>query len=181
MQPGDTCESFLRTLTLNYSRPPSGPVTTDPSVAKPATSPSAGMRTTTAEALAEMVALGSLCHPSLPPRKVRAYVSGPYTLGDVERNVELAIAAGDRLAENGIAVFIPHLSHYWHARHPHDYEFWMEQDLAWIPVCDCLLRLPGTSSGATREVAMAQALGIPVFFSEWALTCWAKGVACGEA
>jgi hypothetical protein len=48
---------------------------------------------------------------------------------------------------------------------PHDYELWLEIDFAWVKKCDALIRLPGESSGADREVELARSLGIPVYFS----------------
>lgn len=41
----------------------------------------------------------------------------------------------------------------------------MEVDYEWINVCDCILRLPGKSTGADLEVAHASMKGIPVFYS----------------
>lgn len=93
----------------------------------------------------------------------RIYVSGPYTL-DPEKCTRAAIHAGNVLLDAGFAPFVPHLSHFWHTlvgeRH---YEDWMRIDLAWASVCDVMLRLPGESSGADREVAMAEDAGISVF------------------
>jgi hypothetical protein len=42
-------------------------------------------------------------------------------------------------------------------------EGWMAYDLDWVTRCDALVRLPGVSPGADREVAQAQKYGIPVF------------------
>ena len=36
-----------------------------------------------------------------------------------------------------------------------EYETWMEYDLAWLGACEALLRLPGHSPGADREVRYA--------------------------
>jgi hypothetical protein len=36
--------------------------------------------------------------------------------------------------------------------------------LPWVSVADAVLRLPGTSPGADREVALALSLGIPVYY-----------------
>lgn len=93
------------------------------------------------------------------------YIAGPYTKGDVAQNVRNAILAADRLAKAGYVPFIPHLTHFWHLLCPHEWEFWLEQDLHWLEACDCVLRLPGESIGADREVEHAQELGIPVYLS----------------
>lgn len=60
--------------------------------------------------------------------------------------------------------FVPHSHfHLWDAEHGHGYEYWMTQCFAWVRRCDALVRLPGESSGADREAALARELGIPVF------------------
>ena len=94
----------------------------------------------------------------------RVYVAGPYTHGDVEANVREAIAASDMLLEAGYAPYCPHMSHFWHRQHPHDYETWMALDMAWLAQCDALIRLPGESPGADREVLFAQHHNIPVYY-----------------
>lgn len=94
------------------------------------------------------------------------YVAGPYTKGDVAVNVRRNIEAADKLAHFGYVPFVPLLTHFWHLICPHPYEFWCEQDNAWVEKCDCLVRLPGESSGADKEVALAQSKDIPVFIVE---------------
>lgn len=98
------------------------------------------------------------------------YIAGPYTLkpGPIE-NTKQAIYAGDVAAGRGYAVFIPHLSLFWDMFLPHDYEFWMSQDLAILVKCDFLIRLEGESSGADREVELARKMGIQVFRSPFDL------------
>lgn len=95
----------------------------------------------------------------------KVYVAGPYTKGDVAVNVKNAIDAGSQLADAGFAPMIPHLSHFWHLVSPRPYDYWIALDLEFLPFCDYLLRIPGESSGADNEVAVAESLGIPVFFS----------------
>ena len=41
---------------------------------------------------------------------------------------------------------------------------WMPDFLLWLASCDELVRLPGESAGADREVSEARRLGIPVVF-----------------
>ncbi len=103
---------------------------------------------------------------------MRVYIAGPYTKGDVALNVRRAIEAGNRVAEAGHYPFIPHFSHVWHLLCPHEYRFWMRQDLAWLPLCEALIRLPGESSGADEEVQRADLLGIPVFRSVEEFLAW---------
>jgi hypothetical protein len=94
---------------------------------------------------------------------VKVYISGPYTGGDTIINVRNAIEAGDRIVKAGHNAFVPHLFHFWHYLCPGDYEQWMRLDFEWVGSCEVMLRLPGESSGADREVELAESLGIAVF------------------
>ena len=97
---------------------------------------------------------------------MRVYLAAPYTEGDPEKNVEIAIDAATYLRRRGHAPFVPHLNHYWAKRDKtSNYEIWMEYDRQWIPVCEALIRLKGKSKGADREVAEARRIGIPVYYS----------------
>jgi Domain of unknown function (DUF4406) len=93
----------------------------------------------------------------------RIYVAGPYTNGDVAINVRKAYEAANRLADLGFAPFVPHGTHFWHMLFPRPYEFWLDLDSQFLPCCQAVLRLPGPSSGADKEVDFARGLGIPVF------------------
>lgn len=98
-----------------------------------------------------------------PATPLRVYVAGPYT-SDPAACTATAIAAGNQLLDAGCAPFVPHLAHYWETVHgPRPYEDWMRIDLAWLAAADAVLRLPGESSGADRETALAERHGIPVF------------------
>lgn len=95
---------------------------------------------------------------------LRVYVAGPYS-PDPEGCTAAAIATGNLILDLGHAPLVPHLTHYWHTLHePRAYEEWMRIDLAWLSQAEVVLRLPGASPGADREVALARALGIPVVF-----------------
>jgi hypothetical protein len=54
------------------------------------------------------------------------------------------------------------------------YEDWMNYDLAWILKCDLLIRLPGESTGADREVGYAKAHNIAVV--SWEKFCEENGI-----
>jgi hypothetical protein len=97
--------------------------------------------------------------------KMYIYVAGPYSKGDVAENVRTAIHQGDYISRLGHYPYIPHFTHFWHMLIPHEYEFWMAQDFKWLERCDAILRLPGESSGADREVEHAKSLGLTVFTS----------------
>lgn len=94
------------------------------------------------------------------------YVAGPITKGDQFVNCRNGVLAGERLRAEGLCPFVPQLSGLWQMISPVDYEGWMALDFGWIERCDALLRIPGESSGADREVEHATKLGIPVFYSE---------------
>jgi hypothetical protein len=95
----------------------------------------------------------------------RIYIAGPYTDPDPASNTLAAIMEGHALLDLGFAPFVPHLTHYMECLQHRPYEQWLEMDFAWLRVADGVLRLPGASSGADREVALARELGIPVFES----------------
>ena len=108
----------------------------------------------------------------------RIYVAGPLGPNDDERRARLdaALAAGASLVQAGLAPFVPHL---WpaamHADGLAPYEAWMAYDFAWLDACDAVLRIPGHSPGADREVARARAAGLPVFSSIGEVVVWAEG------
>ena len=102
--------------------------------------------------------------------RCKVYIAGPYTKGDVAINVKTAIETANELIELGFIPFIPHLTHFWHMICPQPYEFWLELDNKFLPLCECVLRIPGESSGADAEVLLAKKQGIPVFYSIKELT-----------
>lgn len=104
---------------------------------------------------------------------LRVYVAGPYT-SDPEACTATAINIGNQLLDLGHAPFVPHLAHYWETLHTaRPYEDWMLIDLAWLAAADVLLRIPGGSSGADREVAHAHTHNIPVVHTLGELAAWA--------
>ena len=106
----------------------------------------------------------------------RIYIAGPYSAGDVAVNVRNAIQAANSLLDWGFWPYCPHLTHFQHLLFPRPYEDWLRLDLEWLAVCDAVLRLPGMSPGADREVARAHELDLPVFHDILALSQWAKRV-----
>ena len=96
---------------------------------------------------------------------IRVYVAGPMTKGDYMQNVRAAVNAADDLRDRGFFPFLPQMSTLWHYVYPRDYEDWMKQDFEWIRACHALLRIPGESSGADREIEHARKWGIPVFYT----------------
>ena len=94
---------------------------------------------------------------------IHVYIAGPYSFPDPVLNVRAAIDAAEKLWAVGMAPFIPHLTMLHHLVHPQPIEVWYERDLLWLQKCDVLLRLPGPSIGADREVAEARLAGIAVW------------------
>jgi hypothetical protein len=96
--------------------------------------------------------------------KPKVYIASPYTIGDVAVNVKNQMEMADKLMDLEFAPFVPLYSHFQHMAHPRPYEDWIEIDLEWLKVCDCLLRLPGESKVADKEVNEMLAMGKPVFY-----------------
>jgi hypothetical protein len=96
---------------------------------------------------------------------MRVYIAGPISTGDQFLNCREAMLAADKLLQLGHTPFIPHLGCFWHIVSPKSYDTWLKYDLEWLDACDAVLRLPGHSPGANREVARAVANGKPVFYS----------------
>lgn len=94
------------------------------------------------------------------------YIAGPYTNPDAISNVHKAIDAAEELLKSGFEVYVPHLTYYWEMYHyQHPYEWWLKFDLTWLRRCSAILRLPGDSNGADKEVEYAQNYFCPVFYS----------------
>jgi hypothetical protein len=87
----------------------------------------------------------------------------------MEENIRNGITAADWLLALGHAPFVPHLTHFWNLMSPQTWETWLRLDEAWLLVCDCLVRLPGESNGADREVLFCQEHEIPVYIGMEAL------------
>lgn len=105
---------------------------------------------------------------------IAVYIASPYTKGNVAQNVRASLLAADQLVALGFVPCAPLLSHFWHLVSPKPYATWMTLDKEWILRCDCLLRLPGKSSGADEEVKWAEENRIPVFYSILELHEWQK-------
>jgi len=92
------------------------------------------------------------------------YIASPYT-GNEDQNVRIQIDTAAELRYRGFFPFWPLHSHFEHMAHPKPYDIWMNADLYWLAKCDCVLRLPGESSGADKEIEHAKRLNIPVYYS----------------
>lgn len=104
---------------------------------------------------------------------MRIYIAGKYNdsnIVDCLANIRRGIEMGALLVNGGYAVFCPFLD-YQFAFTSHGSSLTKAQfqanSMAWVDVSDALLILPGweTSGGTKREIARAEELGIPVFYS----------------
>lgn len=100
---------------------------------------------------------------SFRPDKMRIYVAGPYSKGDVAQNVATVLRVAEHVWLRGDVPFVPHLTHFWHFAHPHPYQAWLELDTEWLKQCEGFLRVPGESAGADREEAIAKKLGLRIW------------------
>lgn len=100
---------------------------------------------------------------------IKVYIASPYTLGDVAVNVKVQMEIANELMDKGLNPFVPLYSHFQHMMFPRSYDYWLKRDFEWIESCDCILRLPGESSGADSEVFYAKKINKPIFYSTKAL------------
>lgn len=96
---------------------------------------------------------------------ITVYIASPYTKGNKLENVKKSFDVALELIDLGFAPYAPLYSHYLEERSPRPYETWTKLDNEWVLRCNCLLRLPGESSGADKEVELAKEIQIPVFYS----------------
>ena len=95
------------------------------------------------------------------------YISSPYSIGDKIKNIHRQVQVAHALMDEGMVPLAPLPgSHVMNEMLWRPYEDWMAVDLSHVARCDAVLRLKGESSGADREVAYAESLGIPVFFAD---------------
>lgn len=111
--------------------------------------------------------------------KTYVYVAGPINSSGIQnRNVRRACEVAERLRVAGLVPFLPHLNVLWDTICPEaSDEEWLAWDFAWLEKCDALVRIPGVSRGADREVAFAMERGIPVYGEDGIpeLVEWARG------
>ena len=96
---------------------------------------------------------------------IKVFLSSPYTLGDTAVNVKRQLDIADELMNAGFSPYVPLLSHFQHMAHPRSYEDWTQNDIVWLKLCDCVLRLDGESLGSDFECHVATTWNIPVFHS----------------
>lgn len=102
------------------------------------------------------------------------YLAAPYTRDDPVENTSKICRVADHIyqASKWVPV-IPHLTLLWHLVSPHPVDFWYDYDLHLLRRCDAIVRLPGLSTGADREMKVADSLGLEVVLFE-ALPAFAR-------
>lgn len=91
------------------------------------------------------------------------YVAGPYTHPDPVENTHRAVKVATIVYEQTEFVpFVPHLSLLWHMVTPRDPDFWYTLDLHQMAHCDAIVRLPGDSTGADREMQVAAQIRLEI-------------------
>ena len=96
---------------------------------------------------------------------IRVYIASPYTLGDSALNVRRQIDKFEELSRLGFAPFAPLYAHFQHMFYPKTDTEWLVWDFQWLRASDCVLRLPGKSSGADEEEKEAKKNNIPLFYT----------------
>ena len=103
---------------------------------------------------------------------MRFYLASQYTVGDALANVHRQIHAAEVLQSRGHDPYVPLLNHYWQEIYPHGEDVWLRIDFAFLPVCDALVRLPGPSIGADKEVALAKRHRKLIFYGMTEFELW---------
>jgi len=101
------------------------------------------------------------------PRRPIIYVAGPYnapTWEEKQQNIKRAVEAMAALLEKGWAPIAPHAM-YGGMEYEFDIpeEVFVDADLAFLDAAAAFLYL-GSSKGADRELAIARARGIPIYY-----------------
>jgi hypothetical protein len=107
-------------------------------------------------------------------RRLRVYVAGPISKGDVFDNIVRAIKWGRRMVHDGLAPYIPHFDAFMFAwgdgtglnTEEIGWNSYLEWDLEWVAVSDAVFRVAGESKGADLECRIAEQLGIPIFYED---------------
>lgn len=99
------------------------------------------------------------------PNLKLVFVAGPYSKPYPPYNVRNTTLVSTLLIYAGFAPHNPLLTGYWDMLTPLPYEAWLALDRVALARCDALLRIPGESSGADKEVELFRSLRKPVYFS----------------
>jgi hypothetical protein len=109
---------------------------------------------------------------------LRVYVAGAYSSDNVIgvlRNMRNGLALAVGVMRAGFAPFAPWLDFQYGLIGEFTVKEYQAASIAWLEVCDAMIVQPvgaETSNGTIREIARAQELGIPVFYSLDTLEKW---------
>lgn len=93
------------------------------------------------------------------------YVAAPYN-SDPIHNTNRAMHYANQLVSLGFVPIIPHTnSLLWNLHTSRPESFWYGYVMDLMLLCDAVVRFPGDSDGADKEVVEARARDIPVFLS----------------
>ena len=108
-----------------------------------------------------------------------AYLAGPYSANDdwtKQQHINRCWKAGFALNKRGIGHIGPHLNSQWMDA-ANDADFYYRLGERLLTACDGILMLDGweNSKGSRQELALANDLGLPVFYSlEEVYQAWEK-------
>lgn len=92
------------------------------------------------------------------------FISSPYTTGYMPDNVRTQTVASHMIMDMGHVPLTPLLYHYLEIHQGRSYAEWLDATIALMLKSDVVLRLPGESKGADKEVEVAILNNIPVCY-----------------
>jgi len=96
---------------------------------------------------------------------VCVYLAGPlHGSGRTTENIHRVLKAAHRIRAAGMVPFIPHLFAFWDMVEPHEGDYWLSMDEAWLRKCDVLVRLTGVSPGSSKEEVWASEINLPIYY-----------------
>ena len=112
-------------------------------------------------------------------RRPLLYVAAPYTRPDPVTNTHFVCRVAMIVYEQtNWCPVVPHLSLVWQAVTPRSEPHWYEYDLHLMRRCNAIVRLPGFSIGADREIEVAAECGMRIVdfvdLPEEAVSAWSN-------
>lgn len=110
---------------------------------------------------------------------IRVYVAGAYSAPDVIgvlNNMRKGMQLSMRVLKAGYAPFVPWFDYHFALMGEMGLQEYRDYSMAWLEVSDAVLIQPEgaeDSEGTRAEIARAEELGIPVFYSMEELILWA--------
>ena len=77
-------------------------------------------------------------------KRLKVYIASPYTNGGAADNVRRQLDAQKVLMDKKFTAFAPLIAHFSDIFSPRPEHEWLEWDLAWLKVCDFLIRIRPT-------------------------------------